>query len=84
MNGHGDESESQKFREGLWLSLEGRVRKVEGDVRELKTELKTELKHLATKKNTEETKTWMLRWLIGGLVAAGVAIFASLIRTFVN
>ena len=80
MNGHGDESESQKFREGLWLSLEDRVRKVEGDVRELETELK----HMATEAYVSTREAANFRWLLGVLLAAVFATIAALIRTFVN
>ena len=80
MNGHGDESESRKFREGLWLSLENRVRKVEGDVRALETELK----HMATEAYVSTRETANFRWLVGVLLAAVFATIAALIRTFVN
>ncbi len=61
MNGHDAESESRKYGE---LSLESRIRAVEGDMRELKTEMK----HMAT-------KAWILGGILGGMgVAAGIAI----------
>ena len=83
MNGQDSESESRqsaKERGPYTQDLEPRLRVVEGEIRELKVELK----HTATKEYISERETSMFRWLVGILLAAGAAILAALIRTFVD
>ena len=57
----------------------------------LETRLDTEIKHLATKEDLQSIRTFieekmsgMLRWLIGVVASAGIAIVASLITLIIS